>query len=191
MGAPRGRTFGGMSCERGQASVEWVALLLLVALGLAALTRLAPSADGRPLATSLVRSVTAGARNVDRPHRSRPTSPRSRRAAALAMPRSPSRPARVRGQRAAGRPELPAGVRQARLPELPASVRRAGRGAGAVWRRAWFACLVYERFRYALAHPESRLPGYTIPTRVAVRMANNCVSPVDLLRSFPAADDGG
>jgi hypothetical protein len=94
------------------------------------------------------------------------------------MPRSPSRPARVRGQRAAG------------LPELPASVRRAGRGAGALWRRAWFACLVYERFRYAVAHPESRLPGYTIPMRVAVRMANNCVSPVDLLRSFPATDDG-
>jgi len=93
-------------------------------------------------------------------------------------------------QRAAGLPELPAGVRRARLPELPARVRRAGRGAGAVWRRAWFACLVYERFRYAVAHPESRLPGYTIPTRAALRMANNCVSPVDLLRGFPSPDDG-
>ncbi len=167
-----------MSGERGQATVEWIALLLLVALGLAALTRLASSADGRPLATSLVGSVTAGARNVDAPHRSGPAPPRSRRAAALPIPRTRSRPARVRGQRAAA------------LPRLPASVRRAGRGAGALWRRAWFACLVYERFRYAVAHPESRLPGYTIPTRVAVRMANNCVSPVDLLRSFPAPDDG-
>jgi hypothetical protein len=165
-----------MSGERGQATVEWIALLLLVALGLAALTRLASSADGRPLATSLVRSVTASARNAQGPHRSRPAPPRSRRTAALAMPPSLSRPARV--QRAAG------------LPDLPASVRRAGRGAGAVWRRAWFACLVYERFRYAVAHPESRLPGYTIPTRVALRMANNCVSPVDLLRSFPTPDDG-
>jgi hypothetical protein len=177
-----------MSGERGQATVEWIALLLLVALGLAALIRLAPSADGRPLATSLVRSVTAGARNVRGPHRSQPAPPRSRRTAALAMPRSLSRPARL--QRAAGLPELPAGVRRSRLPELPAGVRRAGRGAGVVWRRAWFACLVYERFRYAIAHPESRLPGYTIPTRVALRMANTCVSPVDLLRSFPSPDDG-
>jgi hypothetical protein len=165
-----------MSGERGQATFEWIALLLLVALGLAALTRLASSADGRPLATSLVRSITAGARNVNGPHRSRPAPPRSRMAAALAMPRSRSRPARLK--------------RAAALPELPASIRRAGRGAGALWRRAWFACLVYERVRYAIAHPESRLPGYTIPTRVAVRMANNCVSPVDLLRSFPSPDDG-
>ena len=165
-----------MSGERGQVTVEWIALLLLVALGLAALTRLASSADGRPLATSLVRSVTAGARNVHGPHRSRPAPPRTRPTAALAMPRSHSRPARLQ--------------RAARLPELPAGVRRAGRGAGAVWRRAWFACLVYERFRYAVAHPESRLPGYTIPTRVALRMANNCVSPVDLLRRFPSPDDG-
>ena len=157
-----------MSGERGQATVEWIALLLLVALGLAALIHFAPSADGRPLATSLVRSVTAGARNVDGPHRARP--------ARVRVPR-----VRLQG----------VGVQRMHgLPRLPASVRRAGRGAGALWRRAWFACLVYERFRYAVAHPESRLPGYTIPTRVAVRMANNCVSPVDLLRSFPAPDDG-
>ena len=99
------------------------------------------------------------------------------------MPASLSRPTRGRVR--------PVRAQQMRgLPALPASVRRAGRGAGALWRRAWFACLVYERFRYAIAHPESRLPGYTIPTRVALRMANNCVSPVDLLRSFPSPDDG-
>ena len=39
------------------------------------------------------------------------------------------------------------------------------RGAGVLWRKAWFACLVYERTRYALRHPESRLPGYTLPVR--------------------------
>jgi hypothetical protein len=173
MGAPRRRTFAGMSGEHGQATVEWIALLLLVALGLAALTRLASSTDGRPLATSLVRSVTAGARNVHAPHRSRPARLRVPRVRALRVRAHP-----VRVQRMPG------------LPRLPAGVRRAGRGVGAVWRRAWFACLVYERFRYAIAHPESRLPGYTIPVRVAVRMANNCVSPVDLLRSFPSPDDG-
>ena len=157
-----------MSGERGQATVEWIALLLLVALGLAALTRLVSSPDGRPLATSLVRSVTAGARTVHGPHRSRPARVRVSRV-------------RVQGVRV---------QRMRGLPRLPAGMRRAGRGAGALWRRAWFACLVYERFRYAVAHPESRLPGYTIPTRVALRMANNCVSPVDLLRGFPSPDDG-
>ena len=109
------------------------------------------------------------------------------------MPRSLSGPARVRAQRVRVQPVRVRPVRVQRmrgLPELPAGVRRAGRGAGALWRRAWFACLVYERVRFAIAHPESRLPGYTIPMRVAVRMANNCVSPVDLLRIFPSPDDG-
>ena len=69
-------------------------------------------------------------------------------------------------------------------------MRRAGRGAGALWRRAWFACLVYERTRYSLRHPESRLPGYTLPYGVALRMINNCVSPVDLLSNLPALDLG-
>ena len=59
-----------------------------------------------------------------------------------------------------------------------------------LWRRAWFACLVYERTRYAFRHPESRLPGYTLPYGVALRMINNCVSPVDLLRDVPGLQPG-
>ena len=48
-------------------------------------------------------------------------------------------------------------------PSCPRSLRRAGRGVGALWRRAWFACLVYQRTRYALRHPEISVPGYTLP----------------------------
>ena len=81
---------------------------------------------------------------------------------------------------------FPAPLRRA----APGVLRRAGRGAGAVWRKAWFACLVYERTRYSLRHPESRLPGYTLPYGVALRMINNCVSPVDLLDDLPALDPG-
>ncbi|HEX6653385.1 MAG TPA: hypothetical protein VF072_11625, partial [Thermoleophilaceae bacterium] len=72
----------------------------------------------------------------------------------------------------------------------PDALRRAGRGAGTLWRRAWFACLVWERTRYAFRHPESRLPGYTLPYGVALRMINSCVSPVDLLRDVPGLDPG-
>ncbi len=57
-----------------------------------------------------------------------------------------------------------------------------------LWRRAWFACLVYERTRYAFRHPESRFPGYTLPYGVALRMINSCVSPVDLLSDLPGLD---
>ena len=60
-----------------------------------------------------------------------------------------------------------------------------GRGAGHAWRRAWIACLVYERFRYALLHPESRFPGHTIPPSEVLRMVNDCISPLDLVRDWP------
>ena len=56
---------------------------------------------------------------------------------------------------------------------------------GAVWRRAWFACLVYARTRYALQHPEISVPGYTLPYGTALRMINSCVSPIDLLHDLP------
>lgn len=161
-----------MHGERGQGTVEWIGIVLLVALALAALTRFAPSADGRGLATTLVHSVThPAAPAADRPVRGRTTGGRStpRPVRQLLLPPPP------RARRA---PVLSrAGPR---LPPLPRVLRRSGRGAGAVWRRMWFACLVYERTRYAFMHPESRLPGYTIPFRDALRMANDCINPVDL-----------
>ena len=45
--------------ERGQATVEWIGILLLVALALAALARVAPQSDGHALATTLAHSITA------------------------------------------------------------------------------------------------------------------------------------
>jgi hypothetical protein len=43
--------------ERGQASVEWIGLLLLVSIALAAAVAFAPVADGRPLGAALVRAL--------------------------------------------------------------------------------------------------------------------------------------
>jgi hypothetical protein len=63
-------------------------------------------------------------------------------------------------------------------------VRRAGRGAGVLWRRAWILCLGYERVRYSVLHPEIRFPHQTIPVSEDLRIANDCLSPVDLVRDF-------
>jgi hypothetical protein len=157
-----------MRGERGQATVEWIGVVLLVAVALAVLGHLAPKADGRDLGTSVVHSVT---RPVLRP------APRG------APPQHPS-------DRAFQIPPLiprmgqPAELR-IRLPRARTLMRRARAGAGQAWRRAWIACLVYERFRYALLHPESRFHGHTIPPSEVLRMVNDCISPLDLVRDWP------
>jgi hypothetical protein len=166
-----------MRSERGQATVEWIGLLLLASLVLASLSHLASAADGRDLGTKLAQSVTRA------PARSAPsTRIRSLRTNA-AVPGGHRIVVRRRTPRARGRAPL-------RLPELPQSLRRARRGAGALWKRAWFACLAYERTRYALDHPESRFPGYTVPFDDALRMVNSCVSPIDVLSELPELDGG-
>src|SRR5262245_55092468 len=137
MRAAAGRTFAGMRRERGQATVEWVGIVLLVALALAALSHFAPRADGRELGRSVARSVI---RPAVRQHAAPAPVSRGR---AFPVPPLIPRPADV------------AGVRL-RLPRAPAVLRRARRGAGVAWRRAWIACLVYERFRYAFMHPDRK-----------------------------------
>lgn len=46
-----------MCCERGQATVEWIGLLLLVALACAAALTFVPAVDGRPLGAALARAL--------------------------------------------------------------------------------------------------------------------------------------
>jgi hypothetical protein len=50
-----------MGSQRGQASVEWVALLLLVALGLGGLMALAPRVEGRSLGGLLAQRIACAA----------------------------------------------------------------------------------------------------------------------------------
>ena len=45
-------------------------------------------------------------------------------------------------------------------------------------------CLGYERVRYSVLHPEIRFPNAAIPASEGVRIANDCLSPVDLIRDF-------
>jgi hypothetical protein len=222
-----------MRSERGQATVEWIGIVLLVALALAALARAAPSADGRELGTTLLHSVTCAARDgCERegggpPARRRITSDNGRAGPLGVLHRLVTIPPLVPHAGPAEQPwgrTLPstrgtgwlrrtggsgllgsapraggsAVLRWARRTggrALEGEVRRMLRGrvlhgAGTAWRRAWFACLVYERFRYAFLHPESRLPGYTFPLDELLRIANDCISPVDLVRDWPLLTDG-
>jgi hypothetical protein len=186
-----------MRSERGQATVEWIGLLLLVALALAALSRLAAEANGKDLGTRVAHSMTAAARESG----GRPRESSGGRSAALGgsasggsasggSPGSRGSSAGGGGSSAAVEDSAPRGApalrasRAVALAGFPGSLKRLGRGGRAVWRRAWFACLVYERFRYSLAHPEVNVPGYTVPYEVAARIVARCVSPVDLFRDF-------
>lgn len=170
-----------MGSERGQATVEWTGLLLLVALVLVAVGHLASRADGRELGTTLAHSVAHPGRPAARPARLRPA-PVPPPARPVEPPVGPVRPPAGRVEQGLARDILRRAGGE--------SARRAGRGAGALWRRAWFACLVYERVRYAIRHPESRRPDYTFPYDVALRMINSCAIPVDVLRDLPELDPG-
>jgi hypothetical protein len=107
-----------------------------------------------------------------------------------------------RGSAPGPRRSVPAPVERANIPFLlpgprgfavelrrlrpPAQLaRRARLGFTRAWQRAWLACLLYERIRYNLLHPESRIPGHRIPTSEILRMLNDCISPVDLVRDWP------
>jgi hypothetical protein len=183
-----------MRGERGQASVEWIGLVLLVALGLAALVRVSARPEPAELGQTVLSAMTCAARDgcgghpkeARRPARAAPSpavtappllpvAPRQAPPRPVAPRQAPPRPD-VRGRAAPHAPRLP------RLPRLdPGALRRA---ADSAWRRAWVACFAYERVRYAVLHPESRFPGHRIPPADVLRMVNDCVSPADLFRDL-------
>jgi hypothetical protein len=182
-----------MRSERGQASIEWVGIVLLVALALGALAHFAPRADGHGLATTLAHSVTHAAERTDRPDGQvvgmrggkRGAHPPREREAFMVPPLMP-RPGEARPSPGEPRPG-PGRARPGpglRLPDARGLLRQARRGLGVAWRRAWLGCVAYERARWGFLHPESRFTGYTIPRSELLRMANDCISPVDLVRDW-------
>jgi hypothetical protein len=198
-----------MRGERGQATVEWIGIVLLVALALAALIRLAPRADGHALATTLAHSITdprparIAPRTAPKPRvsengsgkRNHSLSPADRGFVAPPLVPRPGLPvtgfrAPYRGVPARLRSRMQRGARAAWRRGAASAWRRGAvsawrRGAVSAWRRAWYACLVYERFRWAFLHPESRFPGYTMPPSEVLRIMNDCISPVDMFRDWP------
>jgi hypothetical protein len=214
-----------MRSERGQASVEWIVLVLLLALALTALARFAPRANAGDVSADLVRAITCAARGgCEATGRARglgtgamgqgsakrqggakgpggamrpgdgappgsapralvtppPLVPVAPRAPGFAPPRLPGvRP--LPGTRRLPAPRPLAWLRQPRFGPL---VRLARRRAGVLWRRSWMLCLGYERVRYSVLHPDIRFTQRTIPLSEGVRIANDCLSPVDLVRDF-------
>ena len=160
--------------ERGQASIEWIGAVLLVALALTGLARVASRVEAADLAGSPLRTTICAARDVCAEQR-------------------PAAPARARDRGNVIVPPLlpvhPEERRPARTPRLlrhvgsRAAVRRARRAAGTFWRRSWLVCFVYERARYGLLHPETR-PRQTVPISGALQMVNDCASPIDFARDW-------
>lgn len=180
-----------MRCESGQASVEWIGLVLLVAVALAAVVRFAPRADADALGPGLLHAIGCAARGgcetapggapphgmVSAPPLV-PIAPRGHPARGRGAPAA--RPGRVARWRAVGERLF----RGRGLLRGRALLRRAGRGAGVLYRRSWIFCLGYERARYGFLHPEVRFPHMPIPYSEDLRMANDCISPVDLVRDW-------
>jgi hypothetical protein len=213
-----------MGDERGQASVEFIALIALVAISLGAMARLARRADDHALGATLAHSVACAARDgcgraevvgIRRGKRTESQPPRIESFIPPPLVPSPdaTRP-RPALRRPVGRPLQPVGrplqpvgrplqpngrpllewARRQVGRELARLLRRLPRGvlgdrAGRAWRSAWFACLVYERVRWAILHPESRSHEYELPPAEAIRMLNDCISPLDLVRDWSLITD--
>src|SRR5215211_9417383 len=180
MRAPRGPSFVAMRSERGQASIEWIGIVLLVAVALGALARFAPRADGRGLATTLAHSITHAPQRTERPEgqvvgmrsEKRDAHPPPGREAFMIPPLIPRpgegiprpgeglpRPGEGLPRPGEGLPRpgqpgpAPGRARPApglRLPDARGLLRHARRGLGVAWRRAWLGCLGYERARWGV-----------------------------------------
>jgi hypothetical protein len=164
-----------MQQEAGQATVEWVGLVLLAALVLGGLLALVPRRDdslGGVVAERIVcavRGACGGGKASGPPAAPAPAPPPRERAAAPATAPPP--------QERAGAP--------APAPPPPVSRARAAdafqrlRGVAEIGKRTWILCLGYKRWRYELEHP--RPPQDPLPLEEALRIANSCLNPLSFL----------
>jgi hypothetical protein len=180
-----------MRGERGQASIEWIGGVLLVALLLGTLARTIPGrVEAHELAATVLDTTVCASRGGchDCASRGRCRDCASRggcrdRAGAQAGAERPSRAVTAppllplhRGERPTPRPR----PRLVTPPRLLGPARRATR---VFWRQAWVLCFTYERARYGLLHPETG-PRQTVPVSGALQMVNDCASPIDFSRDW-------
>jgi hypothetical protein len=150
--------------ERGQATVEWTGILLVLGIALAVLAASASRVDGRALGRLVADRIACTARGGcgrEQPDGTA-TGPIGTRRFTAARPVGPRAP-------------LPGGPSPARA----AAAFRSLRGVRAVARRVWIACLGYERWRFEYEHP--RAPTEPLPVGDALRIANACLNPVGFL----------
>jgi hypothetical protein len=160
--------------ESGQASVEWLGLLLVAALALGALGLVAAAhgggaGGGRELGQLAVRRLACAARG------SCPGEPRVPAAQALLEPGA-SPAAQAQSGRAPPAPHrAPVSGRPAGRARAVDALRRLRSAGAKLARRAWIVCIGYRRFRYELEHP--RPPTEPMPLDEALEIANGCLNP--------------
>jgi hypothetical protein len=155
----------GRGGESGQASTEWIGLVLIVALALGALATIgvrlgrAPASDrgvGEAVAGRLVCAARGACASSPQP---------SLAGVGASAPRAP-----------AGAPSSAPGVSRRRALDAFRRLRSVG---SKLVKRAWIVCIGYRRFRYELEHP--RLPHEAMPLEEAIDIANGCLNPYAFL----------
>jgi hypothetical protein len=149
--------------ESGQATVEWVALVLLAALVLGAATAFAGREPDRGVGELVAERIVGAPGEL---------------VAADGARAGPAAP-----ERSAPRAPAPASPSAAASVAAPAA-RRAGaspaiRGIGSIAKHAWIVCLGYKRWRYEREHPLAAIGG--VPVEEALGIANDCLNPYDYL----------
>jgi hypothetical protein len=174
--------------ERGQATVEWAGLALLVSLAMGGLLTVAGAADfGRP-------ARALGDALVERLAQPLPAHARARAllrgAPGAGPPSSRSRP--PRGSSPGSRPRAPGppagGSRSVRPPSLrylARGVRPSGRTSRVLrtlaraGEHAWFWCVGYRGLRYDFEHPRS--PREFMSPDAVVEVLDKCLNPLGFL----------
>jgi hypothetical protein len=162
--------------ERGQATIEWVGLLLGLALLLAAVAAGGREATNREsaheLGEAVAERITCAARDACEARGRLRAAPGPRRDGLRAAPDE-----RRDGLRAApdGLHLAPRRSRESAALGDSAPVR-AGKGA---LKRGWMLCLGYRRWQYEREHPLT--PRQSVPIRETAKMLNECVNPLSFL----------
>jgi hypothetical protein len=151
--------------ESGQATVEWVGLVLGVALVFGALVaggrEAARGQSGRELGQAIAGRVVCAVRDA-------------------CGARAVGRPVGPRAGRAPAKPRAPAAPRPRSAPPARAAkaARALPRGREALG-HAWLACFAYRRFEYEREHPMT--PRDSVPLDDAVDIINDCLDPLSFL----------
>jgi hypothetical protein len=161
--------------EGGQATVEWVALVLAAALVLGAAAAFAGREADAGVGEAVAKRITRTARGVGRaPAEEGLASATPTPAPGAAAPPSAGAPAPG---------AAPPPTRSA--PSPPSSLSRAIglggalAGIGRVAKHGWIVCLGYERWKHELEHPSA--PTEPLPVDDALAILNTCFNPHDYL----------
>jgi hypothetical protein len=176
----------GVSRESGQATVEWVALVLVAALVLTAAAALSSRDSDRGLGRLVAKRITQAPREVGRATAGIAPAPAGIEPATAGVApapggvaRSPSAAAPPASAPRAAAPPASAPQAPAHHPPPAVDAFRRLRGVAQVAKHAWIVCLGYRRWRYELAHPSA--PTEALPLREALAIANECLNPYGYL----------